>query len=88
MSFDTEDEAVALANDTIYGLGAHVFTKDKTRFARVARELQSGMVAENSVSYFDPRNPFGGYKQSGMGRENGEAGFHEVTQIKLISESN
>jgi acyl-CoA reductase-like NAD-dependent aldehyde dehydrogenase len=88
LAFETEEEAIQLANDTIYGLGAHVFTSDKDCFTCVARQLQSGMVAENCVSYFDPRNPFGGYKQSGMGRENGEAGFHEVTQIKLISESN
>lgn len=85
--FDTELEAVELANDTIYGLGAHVFTGDKACFTRVARQLQSGMVGENTVSYFDPRNPFGGYKQSGMGRENGAIGFHDVTQIKLVSQS-
>jgi acyl-CoA reductase-like NAD-dependent aldehyde dehydrogenase len=86
ISFKTENEAVALANDTQYGLGAHLLTNDKERFARVAPQIQSGMVAQNQIRYLHPKNPFGGYKHSGMGRENGEFGFHEVTQIKLISE--
>jgi acyl-CoA reductase-like NAD-dependent aldehyde dehydrogenase len=86
VSFKTEAEAVALANDTQYGLGAHLLTSDKERFERIAPQIQSGMVAQNQVRYLHPKNPFGGYKHSGMGRENGEFGFHEVTQIKLISE--
>jgi acyl-CoA reductase-like NAD-dependent aldehyde dehydrogenase len=86
VSFKTEDEAVALANDTQYGLGAHLLTSDKERFGRLAPQIQSGMVAQNLVRYLHPKNPFGGYKHSGMGRENGEFGFHEVTQVKLISE--
>ncbi|MET0779252.1 MAG: aldehyde dehydrogenase family protein [Candidatus Saccharimonadales bacterium] len=55
------------------------------RFARVARALQAGMIAHNQASYFDADLPFGGYKHSGMGRENGEAGFHDATQIKVAS---
>jgi succinate-semialdehyde dehydrogenase/glutarate-semialdehyde dehydrogenase len=86
VSFQTEDEAITLANDTPYGLGAHVLTNDKAQFTRVARQLQSGMVAQNQVMYWHPQNPFGGYKQSGMSRTHGEWGFHEVTQVKLVSE--
>jgi aldehyde dehydrogenase (NAD+) len=61
-------------------------TDDKNLFNKVAQQLQSGMVAQNEVMYWHPKNPFGGYKQSGMGRAHGEFGFHEVTQVKLISE--
>lgn len=86
VSFKTEEEAIKLANETEYGLGAHVFTNDKKLFERAARQIQSGMVAQNKVNYFNSRNPFGGYKKSGMGREKGEFVFHEVTQVKLISE--
>jgi acyl-CoA reductase-like NAD-dependent aldehyde dehydrogenase len=86
ISFKSEEEAIELANDTIYGLGAHVLTADKTLFRRVAAQIKSGMVAHNHVSYAHPENPFGGYKQSGMGRTNGQFGFQEMTQVKLISE--
>jgi len=86
VTFKTEDEAIRLANDTIYGLGAFVFTNDTERYRRVARQLQSGIVAHNNALYFSPASPFGGYKKSGNSRTGGIAGFHEVTQIKLISE--
>jgi succinate-semialdehyde dehydrogenase / glutarate-semialdehyde dehydrogenase len=86
VTFTREEEAVELANDTSYGLGAHVLTADKARFHRVARQLQSGMVAQNQVAYWHPNNPFGGYKQSGLGRTNGCFGFDESTQVKLVSE--
>ncbi|HEX5447807.1 MAG TPA: aldehyde dehydrogenase family protein, partial [Candidatus Saccharimonadales bacterium] len=86
ISFKTEQEAVRLANGSDYGLGAHIMTKDKELFERTAHQMESGMVAQNQVMYWHPKNPFGGYKKSGMGRIHGEFGFHEVTQIKLISE--
>ncbi len=85
MSFKTEEEAVELANNTIYGLGAYVFTKDKTKFNKVAHQLQSGMVSQNNVSYINVCNPFTGYKMSGGGQEHGRFGFEEVTQIKVIA---
>jgi acyl-CoA reductase-like NAD-dependent aldehyde dehydrogenase len=86
VSFRTEDEAIAMANDTAYGLGAHVITGDHARFERVARAIQSGMVGENTAAFWDPESPFGGYKRSGMGRTHGAYGFDDVTQPKLISE--
>jgi len=84
VSFQTEDEAVEMANDTTYGLGAAVFTKDLTRAHRVAREIQAGMVWINSSNDSDFRVPFGGVKQSGIGRELGEAGLAAYCNIKSI----
>lgn len=85
VSFKGEDEAVRLANDTKYGLGALVFTNDKKRAERIASRIQAGTVEINSAIHWLPCNPFGGFKESGMGREHGTFGFHELCQIKLIS---
>lgn len=82
--FRSEDEAIALANDTTYGLGSAVFTRDLTRAHRVARRIQAGMVWINSSNDSDFRIPFGGVKQSGIGRELGEAGLAAYTNIKAI----
>lgn len=86
VTFKTEEEAVQLANDTSYGLSAFVFTTDKDIYRRVAAKLQAGAIAHNNSLYFSPYSPFGGYKGSGNSRVCGEEGFHEVTQVKLISE--
>jgi aldehyde dehydrogenase (NAD+) len=80
----TEEEAVTKANDTTYGLGAAVFTRDIERAHRVAAEIESGMVWINSSNDSDVRVPFGGVKQSGIGRELGEAGLEAYTQIKAV----
>ncbi len=87
VSFDTEEEAIQMANDTVYGLGSQVFTKDMKKAARIAREIQAGNVDVNGVGHFRPYNPFGGYKSSGMGREHGTFGFQELCQIKVISQN-
>lgn len=84
--FKNEEEAIRLANETKYGLGSIVFTKDKTRAKRVAEQIEAGNVEINSAIHWLPCNPFGGYKESGMGREHGEVGLQELCQIKLISE--
>ena len=86
VSFESEEKAVELANDTEYGLSAFIMTNDKKRFDRIARQIDSGAVAQNTVNYFNPKNPFGGYKHSGMGRLHAQYGFDEVTQAKLISQ--
>ena len=86
ITFETEEEAIRLANDTEYGLGAYIFTEDKERYQRVAKQIQAGNIAHNTAWYFSPRTPFGGYKKSGNGRSQGTAGFHEVSQIKVIAE--
>lgn len=82
--FDTEEEAIALANDTPYGLTNYVQTTDNEKARRVARQLRSGMVEMNGL----PRGagaPFGGYGQSGNGREGGEWGIEEFLEVKSIS---
>ncbi|KAF7715785.1 Aldehyde dehydrogenase, mitochondrial [Penicillium ucsense] len=83
-SFTTEDEAVTRANDTTYGLGAAVFTRDIERAHRVAADIEAGMVWINSSNDSDFRVPFGGVKQSGIGRELGEAGLDAYSQVKAV----
>lgn len=83
-SFKTEEEAVERANDTTYGLGAAVFTQDITKGHRLARLIEAGMVWINSSNDSDIRVPFGGVKQSGIGRELGEAGLEAYTNKKAV----
>ena len=84
VKFSTEVEAIRLANATEYGLAAAVCTSDITRAHRVANKLKAGMVWINSSNNSDFRVPFGGVKQSGIGRELGEAGLEAYTQIKAV----
>lgn len=84
ISFKTEEEAIELANDTTYGLGAALFTKNVTKAHRVAAEIEAGMVWINSSNDSDVRIPFGGVKQSGIGRENGEAGLASYYSLKSV----
>ncbi|TDZ67834.1 putative aldehyde dehydrogenase-like protein [Colletotrichum trifolii] len=83
-SFKDEEDALRLANSTEYGLGAAVFTTNVERAHRVAAEIEAGMVWVNSTQDSDPRVPFGGVKQSGIGRELGEAGLEAYSQIKAV----
>lgn len=85
VSFKTTDEAIELANDTIYGLGGYVFTSDKKTFEKVSRELKTGTVACNNLVYSKPYNPFGGYKKSGIGRIRGKWGFRELCNVKVVT---
>lgn len=85
--FNTEEEAVKLANNIEYGLSAEVYTTDLKKGERIARQIQAGTVTINTDDYFKPECPFGGYKKSGMGREYGEIGFKEFSQVKLIAVS-
>ncbi len=82
--FDTEEEAVAIANDTPYGLAAYIQTGSPERARRVARKLRAGMVQVNGTPRA-PGSPFGGYKQSGNGREGGKWGLEDFMEVKLIS---
>ena len=84
-TFKTEEEAVQLANDTMYGLGGYVHTQDPEKAARMVSAIKTGMVSVNGTNYTTPWNPFGGYKNSGIGREHGKYGFHEVTQVKVVA---
>ncbi|RDW87299.1 ALDH-like protein [Coleophoma crateriformis] len=83
-SFKTEEEALEMANDTTYGLGSAIFTQDITRAHRVAKRIEAGMVWINSSNDSDFRIPFGGVKQSGIGRELGEAGLAGYCNIKSV----
>lgn len=85
-SFETEEEAIALANDTIYGLGGSVFTNSLSKAARFTSELECGSVVINGSSYFRSfEMPFGGWKQSGIGSEGVFSTFDELTNIKCIA---
>ena len=84
ISFDTEEQAIEIANDTPYGLAAYLSTSDEERAKRVAGQLRAGMVSLNSASQ-NYTAPFGGYKQSGNGREWGEYGFDDFLEIKGIT---
>lgn len=82
--FETEEEAIRLANDHIYGLTAEVFTSDPDKGNRVARALEAGGVSVNIDLIYAPECPIGGYKKSGMGREYGLEGFRELAQLKYL----
>lgn len=83
--FDTENEVVILANDTNYGLSCEIYTSDIKKANRIAKKIQSGTVAINTDNFFKPESPFGGYKKSGVGREYGEIGMREFSQIKIVA---
>jgi succinate-semialdehyde dehydrogenase/glutarate-semialdehyde dehydrogenase len=83
-SFDTEDEAVALANDTVFGLAAYFHTRDYARLLRVAERLEYGIVGANSGIISAANVPFGGVKESGYGREGGEYGIDEYVDVKYV----
>ncbi len=83
--FETEEEAIRLANDTEYGLAAYVFSRDLSRAMRVGKGIESGMVAINRGLMSDPAAPFGGVKQSGLGREGGVRGILEFVEPKYFA---
>ena len=83
VGYDTEDEAVAIANGTVYGLHAAVWSADRDRAMALARRLRSGMVEVNG-GVFNPLAPWGGYKQSGNGRELGRYGLEEFLEVKSL----
>jgi betaine-aldehyde dehydrogenase len=82
--FDTEEEAVTIANDTIYGLSGSLFTNDLKRGLRVAKAVQTGVMSVNSSSSVHLQAPFGGFKQSGLGRELGMHALDHYSEIKNI----
>jgi len=84
MKFDRDEEAVAVANDSIYGLGGGVFSSNHARAERVARGVRTGTMWINNYHAFGDFCPFGGYKQSGVGREMGQTGLSEYTQVKRL----
>jgi succinate-semialdehyde dehydrogenase/glutarate-semialdehyde dehydrogenase len=85
VTFDGIDEAVALANQTEYGLVAYVYTRDLAKGLRVAERIEAGMIGLNRGLVSDPAAPFGGVKQSGLGREGGHDGMLEFLETKYIA---
>ena len=81
-TFSTEDEAVRLANDTEYGLVSYVYTEDLQRGHRMIERLETGMMGLNAGAISNAAAPFGGVKQSGVGREGGAEGIHEYLSTK------
>ena len=84
VTFDSDEEALKLANDSEFGLISYVFSGDLKRAIKFAEGLESGMVAINRGVISDPAAPFGGVKQSGLGREGGFDGIHEFLETKYI----
>ena len=83
--FDDEDEAVAIANDSPFALGSAIWTRDIARGHRVAHRLQAGMVWINDHHRLDPSSPWGGLKESGVGREGGWESFHDFTHVRAVT---
>src|SRR6478752_1007935 len=85
IGFDTEEEGIAAANDTEYGLAAYIYTQSLDRALRAAEAIESGMVGVNRGVISDPAAPFGGVKESGFGREGGSEGIEEYLDTKYIA---
>ena len=82
--FEDDEDAIRIANDTIYGLAAGVWTQDMRRAIRMADAIKAGTIWVNTYRAVSFMAPFGGYKQSGIGRENGQAAIHEFLQTKCV----
>jgi acyl-CoA reductase-like NAD-dependent aldehyde dehydrogenase len=82
--FETEDQAIAMANDSPYGLSGSVWTQNLGRAIRVAKAIRTGVLSVNSSSSVHTEAPFGGYKQSGMGREMGMHAVNLYTEVKNV----
>jgi aldehyde dehydrogenase (NAD+) len=83
---DGDDDAVRIANDSIFGLSGGVLSADRERALGVARRIRTGTMSVNGGVYYGPDAPFGGYKQSGIGREMGAAGLDEFLERKTFAE--
>ena len=83
--FDDDDDAVKIANNSIYGLSGAVSSGSEDRALAVARRIRAGTLAVNGAQWFCADTPFGGYRQSGLGRENGRLGFEEYLETKVMA---
>jgi len=87
VTFESDEEAIALANDTVYGLAAYLYSGDLARGLRAAEAIESGMIGVNRGLVLDPAAPFGGVKQSGVGREGSHEGMDEYLETKYVAVS-
>jgi aldehyde dehydrogenase (NAD+) len=85
IAYDDEEDAIRIANDSPYGLSGGVWSADEARALRVARRIRTGTLMVNGGNYYNADSPFGGYKQSGIGREMGPEGFEEYLETKTIA---
>jgi betaine-aldehyde dehydrogenase len=85
LTFSTIDEAITLANATRYGLAGSVWTKDLNQAQHIAQQVRAGTIWINTYASFFNEVPFGGYKESGLGRELGKAGLLEYTELKSVT---
>jgi acyl-CoA reductase-like NAD-dependent aldehyde dehydrogenase len=83
--FEDDDDAVRIANNSIYGLSGGVSSGSEERALAVARRIRTGTLSVNGAQWFDVDTPFGGYRQSGLGRENGLQGFEEYLETKVLA---
>ena len=86
IAYDDDDDAVRIANDSEYGLSGAVFGDDRERAIAVGRRIRTGTMSINGGAWFGVDVPFGGYKQSGVGRESGVSGFEEYLEEKSLAE--
>ena len=84
-TFKTDEGALSIANDTLYGLGAGIWTRDISKAHALAKKLRAGTVWINCYNVFDASLPFGGYKQSGWGREMGHEVLNNYTEVKAVT---
>src|SRR5437667_12477481 len=84
LTFDTEVAVIRRANATKFGLAAYFYTRDMTRLVRVAEQLEYGLVGANDAAGYSHEIPFGGFKESGLGRERGREGIEEHTEVKAV----
>ena len=83
--YKDDEDAIRIANNSIYGLSGAVWSGDTDRALSVARQIRTGTLSVNGAQWFHIDTPFGGYRQSGVGRENGVAGFEEYLETKVIA---
>ena len=85
IAYQDDDDAIRIANDSIYGLSGSIYSADQDRALRMARRIRTGTMNINGANFFAPDSPFGGYKQSGIGREMGIPGFEEYLETKTVA---
>jgi aldehyde dehydrogenase (NAD+) len=83
--FENEEDAIRIANDSLYGLAGNVMSGSVERSVAVARRLRAGFIGLNGAAPYGADVPFGGYKASGVGRQNGLAGFDQYTELKSVA---